>query len=113
MTIQIAKYFAIFIVSIIIGGFVAHRYYKPAIDSLEAEIREEREMSRQTIVLYNKQIDTLNNLITEYQLKRKVTEKKLSEIRGQRNYFDTSYNKNFIEINDYDSLIEQFRTIYK
>ena len=113
MTMQIIKYITLFVVSILIGGFVAHKYYKPAIDSLEAEIREEREMSRQAIVLYSKQIDTLNSLIIEYQSKRKVTEKKLSELRWQRNFFDTSYVKNFVEINDYDSLIQEFRTIYK
>jgi peptidoglycan hydrolase CwlO-like protein len=113
MTTQIFKYLAVFIVSIVIGGFAANRYYKPAIDSLEAELKQEREESREAVSLYVRQIDTLNLQIEEISVKRKGQDKKLAELRESRNRYDTSYVKNFRYIDDVDTLINELRTIYR
>ena len=111
MTTQIIKYIGIVVISLIIGGFAAHTYYKPAINELKEDIRIEREESKIIVVHYSKQIDSLSAQIDILSEKRGAINKKIAEGRRNNN-FDTSYNKNLRVIQDYDSLINELRKIY-
>lgn len=107
----IIKYIGVVVLSLIIGGFATHTYYKPAINELKEDIRVEREESKIIVIHYSKQIDSLSAQIDILSEKRGVITKKIAEGRRNNN-FDTSYNKNLRVIHDYDSLINELRKIY-
>lgn len=102
-------YAALIAFSLLIGGFITQRYYKPAIISLQKEIDTDRKLSKDREEFYIKRIDSLTAETVVLEKRKSDLSKKLPKNRQD---IDTNLYVKIRNVSDSDTLLFELRKIY-